>query len=59
MRAEMKGGPIDGQMVTLGDKDTYYDLDEMVDGKVKRWRIPVTRWRKGPVLLWSTRERRR
>lgn len=58
MQAEMRGGPIDGQMLTLGNGDAYYDLDEMVNGEIVRWRIPVTRWRRGPVLLWKTRERR-
>lgn len=57
MQAEMKGGPIDGQKVTLGDNETYYLLDELVNGKVVTWRLDVVRYRKGPVLIWNNRRR--
>lgn len=53
----MKGGPADGQMITLGDGELYYLLDELVNGKVVTWRLDVVRYRTGPVLIWKNRRK--
>lgn len=57
MEAEVRGGPAHGQKFEVERGQTHVEVDVVVYGRVQHWRFPVTWWRKGPVLLWSTKER--